>query len=179
MFTQNYINLQIGLFKNRVVKFYYQDGTSGTGSYTIYSDAYKLGDVMGTPKCANPVDSGNSLSGSGLYFGSGSKPATKNDYTLESPIASGLSFSSGVTNVGKTKEGQYAAWVSHVVKNTSNDTINIYEIGLFTIAMVASSSYKSILVERTVLTEPIVIPAGDEKIITYKITFNQTLNVEA
>lgn len=172
MFTQNYINLQKVAFMGGTATFKYQDGTTGTPAVSLQSIlGLRLGEAMQVPKCANPSDTFTNS----VYFGSGSTPATKDDFTLEAPITSGLSFAQGTSLCVKTQDGQYAAWVSHVVKNTTSNVINIYEIGLFAQIYNAgnTTSTKYVLMERTVLDEPIVIPAGEEKTVTYKLTFNQ------
>lgn len=145
------------------------DGTPYTGYIWNQSIRYiGIGYLMSHPQTG---------SYSGLWFGTDSTPATEDDYNLGGKITSGLSFTSGSTVVGKEAEGKYVATVSHGVKNTSSTPINIYEIGLVAPCPTATSSSspntKYFLMERTVLSEPISLGAGEEKIITYKITFNQ------
>lgn len=72
-----------------------------------------------------------------------------------------------------------------VLQYATTSDINIYEIGLFSIVNAnttpgSSSNVKfhSILTERTVLAEPITIKADETKLVTYEITFNQTLRME-
>lgn len=120
----------------------------------------------------------------GVYFGGGSTPATENDYKLESLISSGLSITnpSNILTVPE-KDGRYSLVANYIVQNTTGAAINIYEIGLYSYLgdsyiIGQYMNWYPLLYERTVLSEPITIPAGRTKIITYKITFNQTLNVE-
>lgn len=177
MFTDNFIKAQKEIFMNVSQSYKYADGTSGDPSY-IPTAMIQIGEILKLAKCGDPT---SDISTSAVYFGTGSTPATKNDYTLEAPITSGISFVSiGTPVLGKVREGEFCCWNTYVVKNTTSEAINIYEIGLFASIQTGSTSpkYAKCLGERTVLTEPIVLVAGDEKIITYKITFNQTLNVE-
>lgn len=124
---------------------------------------------------------------SGLYFGTGSTPATKADYKLESPITSGLTITNPSALVWDNDgNGKYTACADFIVRNTTESEINIYEIGVFVpttpkgTAAVSSTqgTVNYVLMERTVLDEPITITPGESKLVTYKITFNQTLNVE-
>lgn len=196
MFTNNYIAFQKARFEES-----YRIGTvtrlvdaagSTQNAYTTYFVCTDIGGWMKTARCKEIVGSvSNSMLSDntypGVYFGTGSTPAKKSDYKLESPITSGLAFTNP-SALAWTEDGngKYAASADFVVRNTTEAEINIYEIGLFTpfswnynfVALTNSMPVNYALMERTVLTEPITIPAGGTKMITYKITFNQTLNVE-
>ena len=104
-----------------------------------------------------------------VRFGSGTTPATVNDYTLESQINSDIT----VANPNKVTTEQtdsYILWtVTFGVKASVETTIS--EIGLIAKAYLSSGPV-STLVDRTVLDEPITIPAGQSKQITYTIRFN-------
>ena len=105
----------------------------------------------------------------GVVFGSGTTKPTIDDIDLENRITAGLSVTCGGLNLGKVADGQYCAWASYTVTNTSEEEITISEIGVLTCYF--NSGHYPILMERTVLDEPITIPAGEQKIITYKINF--------
>lgn len=146
-----------------------------------------LGWAMKKGRCKNVTYISNGTSTpenyAGVYFGSGSTPATENDYKLDSLIASGLSIVSGsAVTISKLGNGKYEVFNTYTVRNTTDTEINIYEIGAVVEQTKAFNGYDyyvwPILIERTVLPEPITIKAGEAKIITYKVTFNQTLNVE-
>lgn len=193
MFTKNY-----EAFRGLTFTAYGYD--SGKATFTDISGTERdciaymsghrdIGCCMRYPKCAEiPVSKSASGFWGGLYFGSGSAPATKNDYKLEHPIISGLSFPASKQLVlSQVKEGTYAAEISHLVTNTTGADINIWEVGAVTHLCTTVSSNNTliayttdypILLERTVFDEPITIPAGESKLVTYKITFNQTLNVD-
>lgn len=119
----------------------------------------------------------------GVYFGAGSTPATKNDYTLESPITSGLTITNpSAAAISTEGAGKYIVQSAFIVRNDTDAEINIYEIGFYTTINYYKNSTTTetypVLMERTVLTEPINILPGESKVVTYKLTFNQTLNVE-
>lgn len=117
----------------------------------------------------------------GVYFGSGSTPATRADITLESPITSGLSISntSKLFQVEEKADDNYVCYGSYVLKNTTDADIIIREIGVITPIGLSSSAYYPTLMERTVLTEPITIPAGGVKMIVLSVDLNMTLSLEA
>lgn len=155
---------------------------SSNGSELVQAD---IGRWMGLGRCqaiktAQASQYSNNAFGQGVYFGTGSTPATLSDYTLESPITSGLS----ITNPSKlvwtdNGMGRYAVKADFILTNTAENEVNIYEIGLISFMYKDDLGYLyPFLMERTVLPEPITIPAGGIKLVTYKITFNQVLNVD-
>ena len=106
---------------------------------------------------------------SGVSFGTGATPATTSDYFLESILTdskirvstpSAVSFSRGDTSE------EYSATFG--VTNMTSDAITISEVGLT--ALPSSGGHN--LVDRTVLDNPVTIPAGQSKQITYTIRFN-------
>lgn len=189
MFTNNMIKLM------RHFAFSYYRGSSTSGFVGVNGTTRSAGGLyMGSAGiayhmryayCSAFSDTGTGSSG--VYFGTGSTPATVSDYKLESPITSGLNIiNTGSTLEEHIKDGVWTLMANYSVQNTTESELNIYEIGLF--SRICSSTddemFSSvdvlypILVERTVLDEPITIPAGQTKLVTYKLTFNQTLNVE-
>ena len=182
MFTNNYMALQRNMFAGEHPTMKNMLGENFALYSTFNFDGSdNIGNLMANANCRAMTDTVSSSSGgvsTGVWFGSGSTPATKGDYKLESPITSGLSITTQTKLIGKESEGKYCAWVSYVVKNTSDNDINIWELGVFAEAKRDSTKFHSVLLDRVVLPEPIVLAVGEEKIITYKITFNQILNVE-
>lgn len=189
MFTNNYLKFKKFWFFNTsqsVVDFAGESRTYtyGTNLYSVFAD---IGYYMDTARCrtiASGSSSNITMNGcnAGIYFGSGSTPAAKSDYTLVNPITSGLTITNPSSLVYQEDgEGQHSYSASFILANTSDAEINIYEIGLFGQTAAYSSGaryYYPILMERTVLTEPINIQPGESKLVTYKVTFNQTLNVD-
>lgn len=187
MFTNNYMSKKRAEFFGENNKHAFRDWhnfSNTIGIYNMSGNAIKWYDIgqFVTARAAT-VPSANSNMASvnpGVYFGSGSTPAKKSDYKLETPITSGLNITNPSafteTNDGN---GKYEFSASYVLANTSGAEMNIYEVGfVLPINCNYDGYYHPILVERTVLVEPITIPAGGSKMVTYKITFNQTLNVE-
>ena len=184
MFTNNMIKFMDGYFCGRGKYYFNMVNVSGTSQYTDVQYAYYGFPLqwLTSAYCRELVVDANSYDSlyPGIYFGSGNTPATKADYKLESPITSGLSIVTPSSAVLQSDgDGKYIYSASFIVTNTSADEIIICEIGLFTpgAGQSASTLYLT-LMERTVLSEPIIIAPGERKVVTYEITFNQTLNVE-
>lgn len=102
----------------------------------------------------------------GIMIGSGGTPATLDDYKLEALITSGLSVSVSVTS-DDDNDGVYKLTIT----NTSGVDVTIKEIGMALKLYTGSNSTVSanFLVERTVLDNPITIPAGGIGLIDYAI----------
>lgn len=114
---------------------------------------------------------------SGYYFGSGTTPPQKSDYCLESVILSGtISVTSASTPFLSYSDGKSEFVVSWVITNVRDTNVTISEIGYFGRPNTSSTSSNGYLAlyERTVLDNPITIKPGESKLVTYKITFNQT-----
>ena len=177
MFMNNYINISRARFTGGLASLTCTDGTQfnevSAGNYTQLSSlGYLMGKVYfgAIPQTAGTANSG-------MYFGSGATPPTRKDTTLESVITSGLSCAAGKIVIAPGSAGKYLAYVDHVLTNTSEQDIAIREVGLVGgscwQASTTSQKYYAVLLERTVLDEPFVIPAGKSRLFTYKLTFNQ------
>jgi hypothetical protein len=182
MFTKNYQKIQRQSQLGTSVSLKYVAGTSVT-AYTQGSQEYTgLASVMRYARCKEL--SGGAISSLqsdyyGLWFGRGATPATADDYTLEDPITSGLSISNNGRIETTDGESTWAWTATYTATNTSETTINIYELGLIGLAKVSPSNatYNQILMHRKVLTEPITISPNETKIISYSISFHQNGDV--
>lgn len=191
MFTKNYIRLQNLIFQSTQYNtfdttFVKIDGTTtraciGQLGYLGFKRWMALGRCQALTASSNeigPTAINNALC-PGVYFGSGSTPATRDDYTLEAPITSGLTITNGTVAYGGIA-GDYYAHALFTVQNTSENEITISEVGLFTpLAYDCSANVSNahiwnlFLMDRVVLEEPITIPAGGAKVVMYKQAYNQ------
>lgn len=194
MFTNNYIKLQNLMFYADRNAFVACDG--GTVNAYEYHAPHHFGNIgkyMKYGRCRNLeasfAGSTNLFSNNnpGVYFGTGSTPAHKSDYKLENPITSGLAITNSNSVEVNSGDGNYTISTDYIVRNTTDSEINIYEIGAFGPICTYSGYYSAnsmgntwsmVLMERTVLTEPITIAPGESKLVTYRLTFNQILNME-
>ena len=99
-------------------------------------------------------------SSSGVTLGSGSTPATVDDYKLESAITKGLS-------VSITRIYENPVKLVILITNTSDAPITIAEVGWQSLF---GGAYA--LADRTVLDTPVTIPAGGIGKIEYEIKIN-------
>lgn len=171
MFTNNYIKYREMMFccSRDVYGFVNMTGSTHQASAS-YSAGSDFGTYMRFGYCATP-----NTNTPGVYFGSGSTPATREDYKLESVITSGLTITNP-SNVAITTEGdgKYIAQSVFTVHNNSDADITIGEIGYYAKTLNGTSLIYIDLFDRTVLDEPVTIPAGQGKIIIYKIVFKQS-----
>lgn len=195
MFTNNYIAFQkkrfvAGTNYNDYCSFINATGESvkGYACYFLFAD---IGYWMRKAWCkalVALVESTNicNTNYSGLYFGSGSTPASKKDYKLENMITSGLTITNPSSLAwSEDGKGKYEAFADFIVRNITKNEITISEIGVFSpIGSTANTTFSNnvnvhqILMERTVLDEPITIAPGESKLVTYKLTFNQTIGLD-
>lgn len=108
----------------------------------------------------------------GIWFGSGSTPATENDFTLESKITSGLSFNRSAV-IDMDEDGNPFIRHDIMVTNTSLDNITIAELGYFQYVRCASTlngtdnQRITSLFDRTVLPTPVTIEPNGYAVIRY------------
>lgn len=113
----------------------------------------------------------------GIQVGRGNTPATEDDYKLESIITSGISGSVSRSCGADENDNPYIIF-NVTINNTSSNEITINEIGMVQTVQCTdtkgSTNYSSsrFLIDRTVLDEPIIIPAGSSKAIVYKFLAN-------
>lgn len=170
MFTNNYLLFRRYLFEgyNSALVYTAADGNERTVTFANHQFS-DIGYCMRSAQCRNIATA--SYKYSGIYFGTGTTQPKLSDIALETPITSGLEINSG----GKVLfsydgNGIGTATVTHQLKNTTDTEIVIREIGCF--ASFGQDTAMPVLLERTVLGEPITIPSGVTKIITYQVTFN-------
>lgn len=188
MFTKNAVNfMRAAMVRNPSVGLISQSYKNVSGSTITEPSTYIRGNGLAGWMHAGRCRSLNAGSASsvnavyaGVYFGTDPTPATEDDYTLGAVITSGLSISNqGYPTIVQESDDVYSVFAVYTIENTTSSSINIYEIGLFTpINTAVSDTMYPVLMEHTVLDVPISIAAGESKSVTYKLTFNQTLNVE-
>lgn len=115
----------------------------------------------------NMAKTGGPNSTTYIKCGTGTTAATEDDYILES-VATGLNCDSVVTAIGSNYSKTYTA----IFSNITNADIIVTEIGFFiNYPTNGGSTVDWFLLDRTVLSTPITIPAGESKSITYELGF--------
>lgn len=127
------------------------------GNNTTNSGAFNINAII---NALNHLGEQESSGVSTIKVGTGTTTPTQNDYDIKNK-ATGITCNS--TSIGFTSNltKTYTATFS----NSTASDINITELGLF----VTNDSEKTFLLDRTVLSTPITIPAGQSKSITYEI----------
>lgn len=185
MFTENYMKYQRYMFSYEPYSGSEEDANLTNPNGDVFAAqaancAYGgFGGALRWARCqAVPTSkmSAAHSTGYGVYFGTGTTPAAKADYCLESPITSGLTVPSSAVDlvISQAGDGVYTAEATYTLTNTTSETINISEVGVFTTIGKATTEWYPVLMRRDVLAEPISIPAGGAKQLRYKVTFNQT-----
>ena len=165
MLTKNYYTIARYFYTGNTFNNYYVYDVNNTqrspsrdyaylGAF-YYMDNIAVGDI--------------SASTYGIRMGSGTRAPKMTDINLESPIVSGLSIINRPVRDRVVYSDRVEYPVSFTVRNTTSEDITVSELGMFASV---GSSYCGILVDRTVLDEPVVIPAGERRMITYTIVFN-------
>lgn len=103
-----------------------------------------------------------------LKVGTGTTAPTENDYELQT-VNTDVSCDTVIVGNSANYTKTYTATFS----NPTNSDITVTEVGLYANIMYNSrnESYMDVLLDRTVLTTPITIPAGESKAITYELGF--------
>lgn len=120
---------------------------------------------------------------SGWLFGSGTTPATEDDYTIESQITgiTGTYSSDNYMQYNSDTES-WDLFFQYTINNPTENDVVISEMCRFiTIAKGttkggASSGTTSVMLERVVLDNPVTVPAGEASVINY--TFSKPCVIE-
>lgn len=115
-----------------------------------------------------------SQNNAGIYVGTGQTPATEEDYNLENKIVSGLTPGSTTARGGVDENGNPYIEYTFMLSNTTANDIIVREIGYIQIANLASTiggtaSGGRILIDRTVLSTPVTVPANGDAVIRYTL----------
>lgn len=120
----------------------------------------------------------------GISIGTGDSPESKYSNNLDSTITSGVTLT--LTSTKAKKNGQYRVLEFTItITNTGSEQLVIKEVGYKQIvgagryigdAALSSTAAVVFLVDRTVLTTPLTIQAGDAGILKYAIQFTETFN---
>ena len=185
MITQNYIDMTKARFQGLAEQNVVDWEGQTRKVQLLYNNYYSYPGYLlkyAATSTSKPTTYDSSLSYSsphfGVRFGTGSTPATKADWDLENPMFSGLNVSANTMVMSEEAPGKYAAHNTFVVTNTTDAEINIWEVGLYAPVNIMQDAntkrFHYALMERTVLDAPINIQPGASKVVTYKLTINQS-----
>lgn len=146
-------------FKSLDGSISYADNSLAAASILIFKSTTDL----------RPTYNGNTKYGGlcVIAIGSGSTPATADDYTMEAEISEGVEVLTQTTALNSTFSRDFAS-ISRRIRNTSDSPITIREVGLISRGKVGGQYQftPECLIAREVLSEPITIYPGKKKNIT-------------
>lgn len=136
---------------------------SGT-SYNLYpSDGFKPANAMKSIT--------TNVSFDGVVLGTGNTPATLDDYKLAGTMITTFTYT-GSSKSKQTDKG-YECTGTYTITNTGTEAFTISEVGLQTTLHTSSNGGAGqMLIERTVLENPLTIEASGIGVLTYTIRMN-------
>lgn len=111
----------------------------------------------------------NSSAG-GVIIGDGDTAPTMNDYKLSGNLISTFAYSAAVTT--ESADDGVIFTGLYTITNSGTEPITVKEIGLVATPTNNSGLQYRLLIDRTVLDEPVTIPAGGVGQVTYKLKLN-------
>lgn len=109
----------------------------------------------------------------GVIFGNGTEPVMFDDYCLSGDIISTFTYATAMSY--KYDDDGVTVSATYTLTNTGSEPFTISEIGLIATSYTPGRGYQNnstvneCLIERTLLDEPVTIPAGGVGRVTYTI----------
>ena len=157
MITNNYYQILLGQTFGMSTSFIDTNGTSQTASYNGVTETLQNFTTM------------NGLNSTGnILLGSGTAAPSASDYNIKNPIdTSNLSISVNYTSRENGSVLTRIAKITIINNGTSSVTIN--EIGYAPNKYITLTGTASVLLDRSLLSEPLVIPPDSVGRIYYQI----------
>lgn len=111
----------------------------------------------------------------GVHFGTGDTAVTLEDYYLSGTMLQNISVAVQTSYITPNDDGCVYG-VKYLITNNNSEAVTIKEV-MLTIGRYSTNSASSVtgpyvMVDRTVLDEPVTIPAGEIGMVTYEIRLN-------
>lgn len=107
----------------------------------------------------------------GVALGTGNTPATVNDYKLSGTMITTFTYTGSSTS--KETDKGYECTGTYTITNTGTEAFTISEVGLQTTLHTSSNGGAGqMLIDRTVLENPLTIEAGGIGVLNYTIRMN-------
>lgn len=129
----------------------------------------------------NPVATGSSPS-QGIAIGGGNTPATENDYSIESIITSLTCGSLSVDKSYDSENGKMYYFVNLTLTNPTAEDITVNEVcrlaryhkvtNFGDAVPTSGNTGICVLMDRTVLDTPLLVPAGESAILRYRVGYD-------
>lgn len=144
-----------------------------TGRPVFLNGAFDSGSFPGTRTAGITL----TANAAGISVGSGTSTPLDTDYQLESHISSDISLTLTNTVLGCDEYGSPYVQYNLTVTNTGSSEITISEVGykqilpcVYKATLTTNIKTLFFLLDRTVLSTPLTLAAGDAGVIQYKIT---------
>lgn len=143
------------------------------GPYTSFPENYTLLTSI----------SEKSSNATGIAFGSGSTPATDEDYTIESIISTISANTPTVVTSFDATNNKFVSYVEYTITNTGSASISISELARFVLLQKATALGElcststgeryNILIDHVILDDPVVISPGESGIVRYSASYTE------
>lgn len=120
-----------------------------------------------TYSCMSRITTGYT-SACGVILGTGTSPATIDDYKLSGSIVSGFKYTA--TKTSERTDDTATITYTYSITNENSTAMTISEVGITAYASTTGGSTYG-LIERTVLSEPVVIPPEGVGQVRYSVTY--------
>lgn len=170
MLTKNFKNMMALILQSRNNSLIGLLPVKATNGTTYYATGY----FSGAFPASFTTALANAMTSTGIGFGSSDMEEIEEDYTLQSPITSGLTATITVSS-GMDGTAPYLQY-DMVVNNTSDAAITINEVcykqniyASTAQGAATSNANRVCMLDRTVLDEPVTIEAGGAASIRYTL----------
>lgn len=171
MLTKNFARLMAMVLERNTSNVGYLEAKATNGTTYYLPSSY---DSSSFPYTVSQSYS-TAIGTAGIILGSGNAAATEDDYTMQTPITSGLSVVITQTRGLDGSGNPYIAF-DLAITNNGSSSVTIREIGyiqnLYTTTAASSSTgtgRRAFLIDRTVLSSAVTIAAGQNGVIRYTL----------
>lgn len=176
MLTRNFYEFLLNQICNKGFNLYYLTGVDGA-EVTVSSITGNTNYGALLDGAMTKLNLGTNFNNQfyGVVIGTGTTAPTLDDIFIENQITTGLSVANpDRAYVSRTDEA-ISMSATYTLKNTTGADITITEIGLVLNKQTASgtttNAQHTLLVDRTVLSNPVTVPAGETKNLVYTVKF--------
>ena len=145
----------------------------------VYTNA-KLSSYTANLLTSALIESGTSAS-TGFAIGSGDTAPTENDYSLVAQITGVSGSMSGGETIYDADSGKYISRIDFTISNNTENSVVVKEIARFVQVSSATAigqntssaagNKRCVMLDRTVLDEPVTIPANNAGVVRYEFIY--------
>ena len=140
---------------------YNYDATTASNTFTDEQTSYNWTGVAFTSNANDIWENGFTI-----FVGSGTTAAAATDFKLETPLTLDVLSAACYHNANEKTV------VQRTFKNTTGSSVTVNEVGCYLFRNTYNGTNPVILIGRTVLTTPVIIPDGDMYTFQYEINLS-------